>query len=572
MFVQSDSGRWILFNSVTSQQQPNNPEIENIYYTPNNSGLYSKYRIVFEKTWGGDCINMAQFNLYYNSNVAIYDNVIFTSQGDITLAKGRVTGNVTGDLTGNVTGATGTFSNLLSANGGLTSTTGTFNGLLTANGGITGNLTGNADTSDRLKLQDTRDTTSLPNYYASKTGLTYEFKRSSAVGLSGLAGVGNFVLLQTITPWANNTGDMPIQQIATTGKEKYTRYAMPQDANWGEWENQYYNSFTTVSSPNTTFTTATAWTVVNDSKYDPAIRSPYLGRAYNNKVHDQSAVGNNIDIVVPAGMRTGYVHYLPWSNCRYFDIVGVSSDNKEVFIKRINSYFTFPDMGQKNLEYYDGMAISAVPRADRFSKIRIKGVKGSIMYMGMAWNNDVVSSDNTGFLNADNVFGNFQILDTGDDVSRFGRINIWGGDKTINSNSHFNYNGTNENWISGKTNFRGNSGAPICIGDTCITEDDLKKIKNNNFPSLSVNGTNLSTTYLTKSDAGTTYLTKSDAGTTYLKKSDADTTYLTKDDAIITYLPKSSVQILSGNVQYNGTIVKIPKTNGSWSTYNSIPF
>jgi hypothetical protein len=28
----------------------------------------------------------------------------------------------------------------------------------------------------------------------------------------------------------------------------------------------------------------------------------------------------------------------------------------------------------------------------------------------------------------------------------------------------------------------------FCIGNTCITEDDLKKLKNNTFPSLTING------------------------------------------------------------------------------------
>ena len=375
-------------------------------------------------------------------------------------------------------------------------------------GQITGNLTGNSTTTDRLRLIDTRNDNSPPSYYASKPGLTYEFKIAATIGISGLNG---FILLQTLVPWSDNSGGLSIQQTATIGKEKYTRYAMPQDTKWGEWENQYYNSFTTVSSPDTTFTPASAWNVVNDSDWDASIRSPYLGRASNNPENDQSAVGNNIDIVVPAGMRTGYVHYLPWNNCRYFDIVGVFSNNTEVFIKRINSYFYFEGMNNKG-GYHDGMAISAVPRADRFSKIRIKGVKGRIHYMGMAWNNDVVSSDNTGFLNTDNLVGNFSSgltssglinanagLTSSGVITANAGLNIWNSQSTPAMNTHFSYSGDGQNYISGNTNIRGGE---FCIyndnntAKTCINQTELSKLKqllSGNF-NLKVDGQYIGTT------------------------------------------------------------------------------
>lgn len=37
-------------------------------------------------------------------------------------------------------------------------------------------------------------------------------------------------------------------------------------------------------------------------------------------------------------------------------------------------------------------------------------------------------------------------------------------------------------------NFSINEGKSLCIGNTCITEDDLKKLKNNTFPTLNVDG------------------------------------------------------------------------------------
>jgi len=32
-------------------------------------------------------------------------------------------------------------------------------------------------------------------------------------------------------------------------------------------------------------------------------------------------------------------------------------------------------------------------------------------------------------------------------------------------------------------------GGTLCIGNTCLTEDDFKKVKNNTFPGLNVDGT-----------------------------------------------------------------------------------
>lgn len=357
-------------------------------------------------------------------------------------------------------------------------------------GQITGNLTGNSTTTDRLRLFDTRNDNSPPSYYASKPGLTYEFKIAATIGISGLNG---FILLQTLVPWSDNSGGLSMQQTATIGKEKYTRYAMPQDTKWGEWENQYYNSFTTVSSPDTTFTPASAWTKNEGaSMWDDAIRSPYLGVLYLTSVEgDTSALGNNIDIVVPVGMRTGYVHYLSWTGCRYFDICGIKN-NTEIFIKRINSYQATAS-SDSGSGYHSGISISAIPRVDRYSKIRIKGIKGQIYYMGMAWNNDVVSSDNTGFLNTDNLVGNFSsgltssgqiTVDGGMNInSKYGkingadagRLNIYNDRASTAGWTHFSWN-NGENFIQGKTKFRGDP-TPLCINDTCISEDDLKNLK-----------------------------------------------------------------------------------------------
>jgi hypothetical protein len=67
-------------------------------------------------------------------------------------------------------------------------------------------------------------------------------------------------------------------------------------------------------------------------------------------------------------------------------------------------------------------------------------------------------------------------LNSGVKNTQLGQLNIWGGNRAINLDSHFNYNNTKENYISGKTIFRGDDN-PLCINGTCISETDLSKLK-----------------------------------------------------------------------------------------------
>ena len=67
-------------------------------------------------------------------------------------------------------------------------------------------------------------------------------------------------------------------------------------------------------------------------------------------------------------------------------------------------------------------------------------------------------------------------LNLGVQNTKLGGMNIWGGNRAINLDSHFNYNGTKENYISGKTIFRGDDN-PLCINGTCISESDLNFLK-----------------------------------------------------------------------------------------------
>lgn len=82
---------------------------------------------------------------------------------------------------------------------------------------------------------------------------------------------------------------------------------------------------------------------------------------------------------------------------------------------------------------------------------------------------------------------------TGDTVFRGGEVTIQNDTIPGRLATHFPHTPTKENYISGPTNFRQGgikveAGQTICIGGTCISEDDIKKLKNNTFPSLTING------------------------------------------------------------------------------------
>jgi len=67
----------------------------------------------------------------------------------------------------------------------------------------------------------------------------------------------------------------------------------------------------------------------------------------------------------------------------------------------------------------------------------------------------------------------------------------------------------------------------FCIGNTCITEDDLKKVKNNSYPNLQVGGKNVMTT-------GSTYMTGNllSTGDGYIHN---NTTFLQKNPVAIIF-------------------------------------
>ena len=157
------------------------------------------------------------------------------------------------------------------------------------------------------------------------------------------------------------------------------------------------------------------WQVGADWYWDPSIRGPGRGGFAHTEnkdnlgddQNDNNSSNRTADIAVPAGMKSGFLFHLPWSNCRHFDIFGVLDNGKEVFIRRVNAF-----QNVKNTDtdkFHDGAAVVPITRVDRFAHIRIKGVRGRIHYMGTGWTKNnldsYASGADSGFVSAQNIVG-----------------------------------------------------------------------------------------------------------------------------------------------------------------------
>lgn len=146
------------------------------------------------------------------------------------------------------------------------------------------------------------------------------------------------------------------------------------------------------------------WNLAGDWPWDPQFRGSRGGYAYNNEYDDQNATSRWIEYAVPAGMRQGYLIHLPWVSCRYFDVWGVNAQGAEVFIRRVNAYQAVRN-GAPNSNH-DGVTAVSLAGMNRFTKIRIKGVKGRVHVMGIGWTKEEGRAMESGFVHFDNVVGN----------------------------------------------------------------------------------------------------------------------------------------------------------------------
>ena len=228
------------------------------------------------------------------------------ANGGLTGTTATLSGSL--NANGGISGTTATLSGALNANGGLTGTTATLSGPLNANGGIigttatlsgvlnaNGGIIGNASTSSRNLVADTRNDNQPPSYYAARSGIMNEFKNGSTIGLPNIG----FVWLQTTTSWADNSAGIPIKQTAFNSKNaQYVRYAMPQDAAWGAWENSAV--ITNIGN---------GWTLDTS---DTHLRIKYNG---DQKLVVHNGVGENRLWSIAGGyFSKGAVASTPWSN------------------------------------------------------------------------------------------------------------------------------------------------------------------------------------------------------------------------------------------------------------------
>ena len=411
--------------------------------------------------------NLSTFNLGSNKTfVSDKDgNITTVTTGlfnDVITANKGMTGNVTG----NVTGTTGTFSGNIQGNqvkiqeNSITFTTGNDKGLLYTN---TNNTNWNG--------------TNTPAFKPSDGMVLYGWKD----GALGTKNGGDKASLK----WSDD-GNVSVRGTLSANEiTGITDYEV------------YYNANDTTK--HTYSPESGVWTISNNTSWDPKVRgSNRTGNATNTAVNDQDATGNIIEITVPTSQKTAYIHYLSWLESRYFDIYGVlptsvSPTSQEVFIKRVNSH---SDKTVNSTGYHDGVSIAVVPSIDRFQKIRIKGVKGKIYYMGIGFNKTMVGSD-VGFIHADNVKGNFGNvtasngqglvrLQAGLDGNKVGYVEF-----RKPNNDRKGYIGWDDG--SGYLQLAVESGCPgyksngkivateFCIDDVCISKQNLLNIRDDVF-------------------------------------------------------------------------------------------
>lgn len=90
-------------------------------------------------------------------------------------------------------------------------------------------------------LFDTRDANEDPQWYIDThwRGVVWEFKRLSSVGFTSPAAM--YGAMQTIIPWPNSTGGLPLQNIYENGV-RWTRIASS-TTTWGRWESELLRAY-----------------------------------------------------------------------------------------------------------------------------------------------------------------------------------------------------------------------------------------------------------------------------------------------------------------------------------------
>jgi hypothetical protein len=218
-----------------------------------------------------------------------------------------------------------------------------------------------------------------------------DFNTSGNINVKDGVFTGNISTGGNITTSGTVTGG----NITTTGIIK------------GDYDYDVYTNPMTTSDH--VYSPDTSWVGTAEGGWDVSLRG--VGRlgykTFNDREGDSASSDRWVDIKVPDGMRTGHLFHLPWENCRYFDIFGILPDGRDLFIRRVNSY----QKGRATLiqieTNHDGVSSVTIHGVNRFAKIRIRGAKGKIHYLGVGWNKQrSASGSDSGWIHSDNIVGN----------------------------------------------------------------------------------------------------------------------------------------------------------------------
>lgn len=149
------------------------------------------------------------------------------------------------------------------------------------------------------------------------------------------------------------------------------------------------------------------WTLGNDWPWDPKFRGGRVGYAHTQIGDDNDSSSYWIDYTVPAGMKQAYIVHLPWSNCRYFDVMG-RNGNDVIFVKRVNSWNPQPAAPNNN---HSGTTAVSVAGVNRFQRIRIQCRIGQVHLMGVGWTREEGRAMETGYTHWDNIYNKPNIPD-----------------------------------------------------------------------------------------------------------------------------------------------------------------
>jgi hypothetical protein len=218
-----------------------------------------------------------------------------------------------------------------------------------------------------------------------------------------------------------------------------------------------YEAYTQANKASLASTSPNGWNVGGDSSWDPNFRSNRVGYAYNNEQNEEDASASWIIYDVPLGMKQGYLIYLAWNNCRYFDVWGINSTGNNVYIRRVNAYQGISSNSPQNM--YDGVTAVSLAGVNRFKQIKLQGVKGRMNIMGIGWTTEEGRGMENGFVHYDNIIQGSS-MKTPATITTGGRMNLSGGESlyVLNRNGAVvsqNAGGTGNLTVDGDTTLGG---------------------------------------------------------------------------------------------------------------------